>query len=103
MKFGLSPRQEALLTSLLDRHLKQGKVIVYGSRATGDFTPQSDLDLVIQSATTTDRHLLAEIQADIMESDFPYLCDLFYLEEITNPMLRERIKKDGKVFYEKRQ
>lgn len=98
--FGLSEQQKAQLIACFDMHLKQGKVIVYGSRAKGNFTPRSDLDLAIQSANA-DRHLLATLIADIMESDFPYLCDIFYLEEIKNPRLLDHIKRVGKVLYEK--
>jgi len=101
MRFGLTPKQEALLTALFDKHLEQGRVIVYGSRAAGNFSARSDLDLVLDAAGTTDRHSLAELKDDIMESDFPYLCDLFYLDEIANPALLEHIKKDGKILYEK--
>lgn len=37
----------------------------------------------------------------IDESDFPYLCDLQYLEEIKNPHLLKHIQRIGKVFYRK--
>ncbi|WP_423910597.1 restriction endonuclease subunit S [Candidatus Spongiihabitans sp.] len=100
MEFGLSLKQKEGLISIFDKHLKQGKVIVYGSRAKGNFTPRSDLDLAIQSANA-DRHLLAAIVADIMESDFPYLCDIQYLEEIKSPRLLDHIKRMGKTFYQK--
>ena len=101
MEFGLSLKQKEGLISIFDKHLKQGKVIVYGSRAKGNFTAQSDIDLVIQSSNATDRHLLATIHADIMESDFPYLCDIQYLEEIKSPRLLDHIKRMGKTFYQK--
>lgn len=101
MRFGLTPEQETLLTALFDKRLAQGRVIIYGSRATGNFSERSDLDLVLDAAGTTDRHFLAELKHDIMESDFPYLCDVFYLEEITNPALLEHIKNDGEVLYER--
>jgi len=74
-----------------------------GRDRVGDHSAHSDLDLVIADADTTDRYALAELKDDIMESDFPYLCDVFYLEEIANPSLLEHIKNDGKILYEKRQ
>ena len=98
--FGLSAQQSAQLIALFDKHLQQGKVIVYGSRANGNHNKRSDMDLVIQSANA-DRHLLAALCDDVMESDFPYLCDIFYLEEIANPRLLDHIRRVGKVFYEK--
>ena len=97
--FGLTPEQHAILTALLKQYLPHGDVLVYGSRAQGNFSARSDMDLAIQSAGTTDTHLLAELAEAIDESDFPYLCDIQYWENIKNPRLLEHIEKVGKNFY----
>ena len=82
--FGLTPQQAQLLQACLTKHLTNGSVIVYGSRAKGNFTPRSDIDLVIRHAKTNDYSLLACIQDEIDESNFPYLCDIQYFENIKN-------------------
>ncbi len=98
--FGLTAQQSTILITLFAEYLPQGKVLVYGSRAIGTFTERSDIDLVIVGAGSMDRHRLADIQDLIIESDFPYLCDLHYVETITNPQLLAHIQQVGQVFYE---
>lgn len=99
--FGLTQQHQSLLNSVFEKYLQQGQVIVYGSRARGNFTSRSDLDLAIQAAGTTDRYLLAQIKEDIDESDFPYLCDIQYFENIKNPDLRSHITRVGILFYKR--
>lgn len=101
MEFGLTEKQRGILTACLENHIKQGIVVVYGSRAKGNFTPRSDIDLVIKSADATDQSLLANIEFEIDESNFPYLCDIQYLEKINNQALLEHIERVGKAFYQK--
>jgi predicted nucleotidyltransferase len=93
MSFDLSEPHLALLADLIARHLPgTPEVLVYGSRAKGNHTPRSDLDLVIKSAPT-DRHRLAALREAIEDSDFPILCDLQYYEEIQNPALKNHIDR----------
>jgi len=93
MSFGLSEPHLALLRELIARHLPEGaEVLVYGSRAKGDHTPRSDLDLVVKSAPA-DRHCLAALREAIEDSDFPILCDLQYYEDIRNPTLKDHIAR----------
>lgn len=100
MKFGLSPQQQTILINILSKYIHSGKVIVYGSRAKDTFTPQSDLDLVIQKCETDDRQLLGNIQTAIEESDFPYLVDIQFFEKNKNPALIAHIQRVGKVLYQ---
>lgn len=101
MKFGLTTAQIKILTDLFDEHLERGRVIVYGSRAKGNYKPYSDIDLVLQSAVPDDRLLCAKIKGDIDESNFPYLCDLQFYEEIKSAELLDHIKRVGKTIFEK--
>ncbi len=99
--FGLTSKQAKLLQACFAEYLTSGSVIVYGSRAKGNFTPRSDIDLVIRHAKTNDYRLLACIQDEIDESNFPYLCDIQYFENIKNASLIFHIEKVGKLFYQK--
>ncbi len=101
MLFGLTPQQSECLRAIFAHYLKQGKVIVYGSRAIGNHTQRSDLDLVLKDIGDPDQDLLATIHESIDESDFPYLCDIQYLETIKNPQLLDHIQRIGKVFYDR--
>ena len=95
--FGLTREQIQLLQETLKKYFKQGKVIVYGSRAKGNFHQRSDIDLVIQESLSDHRHALENFKESIDESDFPYLCDVQYFESIKNPHLIEHIQRRGKL------
>lgn len=96
-RFGLAQHHIAELAESFKAHFTQGTVILYGSRAKGNFTERSDINLVIRDAGTLDRHILATIQDEIDESDVPYLCDIQYFEDIRNTVLREHIVLVGQV------
>lgn len=98
---GLSEQAASLLLSLLEKHLPGGVVILYGSRVKGTFTARSDLDLVVKDVSTPTRHLLSELQEAIDESDFPYLCDIQYFEDLKNAQLIDHIQRLGQVLYSK--
>ena len=101
-KFGLSPKQHKILSDILEKYINSKQVvIIYGSRAKGNYQQGSDLDLVIKGSYEQD--ILGNLIDEINESDFPYLCDITYLNRIENQNLKDHIKRVGKVFYEKSQ
>ena len=101
MDFGLTQEQINHLIAIFKKYLKSGKVIIYGSRAKGNFTSRSDIDLVIKNSKTIDMQLLANLKEEIQESDLPYLVDIQFFETIKNVELIEHIIRVGKVLYQK--
>ncbi len=99
MEFGLSKSDKNILTTIFDKHLTAGKIILYGSRAKGTFSDRSDIDLIIKQGKTTDRQVLANIKDEIEESDCPYLVDIQFFETIENSRLIEHIERVGKIFH----
>jgi predicted nucleotidyltransferase len=98
--FGLSDNAHQTLLSTFRLYPEVKKVIVYGSRAKGNFSARSDIDLVIRDSQVS-MNKLGEIRDQLEESDFPYLVDLQIYEDITNENLIEHIKRVGKVIYER--
>ena len=99
--FGLTPEQTQLLQTCIAKHLPRGSVIVYGSRARGNFTPRSDIDLVVKHSQTSDYSVLSRIKDEVDESNFPYICEIQYYENIKNRMMISNIERVGKIFYQK--
>jgi predicted nucleotidyltransferase len=99
MEFGLTQSNIDILISIFNKYLLSGEVIIYGSRVKGNYTPQSDVDLVIKGNDSNNRQNLAEIIEAIEESDLPYLVDIQYFENIKNTELIEHINRVGEVFY----
>lgn len=97
--YGLTEMQWEMVTAVLRRYPAVQQAILYGSRAKGNFTQRSDVDLVL-TGEMLDRHLTASLQMDLADSDLPYLVDVQPLAEITNPALREHIERVGVVVYE---
>ena len=74
------------------------RVVIYGSRAKGNFRPGSDIDLTIQESTI-DFNLLNRIHQELEALHTPYSFDLSVFEEIKSPELVDHIQRVGKLFY----
>ncbi|MCX7948507.1 MAG: nucleotidyltransferase domain-containing protein [Treponemataceae bacterium] len=99
MTGGLSQKELLILSAIFEKYKVDGEVILYGSRAKGTYTERSDVDLVIKNSSVRDDQLLATLQDEIEESDFPYLVDLQFYEKIQNPALLDHINRRGIVVY----
>lgn len=76
------------------------QVILYGSRAKGNFQNGSDIDLVIKGESVSHSQLLA-LENRLDDLLLPYSMDLSLLHEIGNPELIGHIQRVGVVLYEK--
>lgn len=84
MNFGLSQDQQEYILNVVVKPLcSRGlKVFCYGSRARGDHRPFSDLDLMVEGAPNQEiRSLVADIQEELTEGNFPLKVDLVFLDE----------------------
>lgn len=70
------------------------EVIVYGSRARGDYRACSDIDITLRgnSITSSDLTKLYFLIDDLL---LPYTIDLSVFSEIRNEKLIENIEKEG--------
>jgi len=76
------------------------KVLIYGSRAKGNYKPGSDIDLTI-AGENLEHNLLNSISLKLDELYLPYIFDISIFKQITNDDLIEHINRYGKVFFEK--
>ena len=74
------------------------QVLIYGSRAKGNWRTGSDIDLTIKG-DRIDLHTLNKISATLEELHTPYTFDLSVFEDLENPDLIEHIERVGKAFY----
>jgi len=74
------------------------KVCLYGSRAKGNFSSGSDIDLTIMGKKLTTTQLLA-IETQIDDLLLPYTIDLCLFEKIENSNLVDHIQRVGIEFY----
>lgn len=72
------------------------RVLLFGSRARGDYRPRSDIDLAISGGNTTAFTLAVDEETDTL-----LMYDVVNLDDAVQPELLLEIEKDGKVLYEK--
>ncbi|WP_373216004.1 nucleotidyltransferase family protein [Ruminococcus sp. 5_1_39BFAA] len=92
---GIRPQ---VLTEIQELAQKYGieKVILFGSRARGDFKRTSDIDLAVKGGDFT------RFALDVDEETSTLLkYDIIDLDRDIQDELRESIQKDGRIIYEK--
>lgn len=99
--FGLKQQYIDLIHTVLAQYSEIDQVIVYGSRAKGNYKPGSDIDLTIKGNLEFGSLMKLENQLDDLL--LPYTIDLSLYHNINNPDLIDHIGRVGKVFYEKSQ
>lgn len=99
MNFGLEQRTIKSIKNILQKYPEIEKVIIYGSRAIGNYKYNSDVDLAVIGNLKWDftGHLMEEL--DLLST--PYLYDVTDYKRITNLNIKKHIDDFGKVFYER--
>jgi len=96
---GLSQRIVDSLLETFSRYPKVERVIIYGSRARGDYRPGSDIDLaVIAPKMRFDE--FSRLWNEVDELPIAFNIDLLHLDTLENQALKEAIEASGKAIYE---
>ena len=97
MIFGLDNKTINHIKNVFAKYPEIEKVIIYGSRALGNYKPNSDIDLAVVGNFKWDfmGHLLEELDS----LSTPYLYDVTDYNRITIPELKKHIDECGKIFY----
>ncbi len=99
--FGLLKRDITILNKVFNNYPQIEKVIIFGSRAMGNYKKGSDVDLSI-IGTKIQRKLIRSLSDDLNEIyPLPYFFDILNYNEITNNELKKHIDTEGKLLYEK--
>lgn len=97
--FGITQNTTTELKAIFDRFNAIEEVVIYGSRAKGNFREGSDIDLTIKG--NIEKNDLMNIIDEIEESFIPYLIDISIFSQLNSESLKEHINRVGKVFYKK--
>jgi predicted nucleotidyltransferase len=100
MAFGLSKYTLHFLENLFKENEKIEEVILYGSRAKGNFAEGSDIDITLKGERLNGTDL-SKIESKIENSNLPYLFDISVYKKIKNKDLLKHINRMGKVIYKK--
>jgi type I restriction enzyme S subunit len=96
--FGLSKDDIDKIGRIFSNYSQIKKVLIYGSRAKGNYNPSSDIDLTI-IGNDIDLSLQFKIESDLDDLMLPYKFDISIYENISNPDLLAHIGRIGKTFY----
>ena len=99
MTYGLREDTIKKINSVFVNYTNISKVLLYGSRAKGNYKNGSDIDLCVISKDM-DIKELQKISLDLDDLLLPYKIDLSVYEKITNKELKEHIDRIGVVFFE---
>jgi len=97
--FGLPEQTRLAMQRVFARYPEIKQVIIYGSRAKGNYRAGSDIDLTLLG-TAVDNTVLSRVLVDLDELNTPYLMDVSILEQIESQKLVEHIERVGQVFYD---
>ena len=96
--FGLPEQAIQKLESVFNAYPQIQRVIIYGSRAMGNYRKGSDIDLCIEAENLTFSELM-RMEEQIDDLLLPWSIDLSIKSHIDNPELLEHIREYGKTFY----
>ena len=99
MKFGLSDRVIEELQAVFHRHPNIDKVLIFGSRAKGNYREGSDIDLAALGMGLDYAQLL-QILAEIDDLGLLYSVDLLDYHKTINTPIGDHIDRVGQVCYQ---
>jgi predicted nucleotidyltransferase len=98
--FGLSSDYIVKINSVFNQYSDIDEVLIFGSRAKGNYRDNSDIDLVIKG-NNINLSTLQEIENKLEELYIPNGIDLLVFDTIENSDLINHINRVGKQFYKK--
>ncbi len=100
MKFGLSDKVIEEIQDVFRRHIEVEKVLIFGSRAKGNYRVGSDIDLAV-IGNNIDYRLILKIGCEIDSLELLYGIDLLDYQSKKNTPIGEHIDRVGQIFYER--
>lgn len=90
----VNERYKKKLIEIIKKYLPDCKIYLYGSRARGDFSQGSDIDLCIDAGKKIDFRILGDMKEEIEESTIPLFVDVVDYHEISEEF-KNNIMKDA--------
>jgi len=98
MRFGLEEHIITELNEVFEANPKVDKAFIFGSRAKGNYRPDSDIDIAIKGAEITLDDIL-KMQVAFEEKGINFKIDLVHYDTIKEKALKEHIERVAMVMY----
>jgi len=99
LSFGLSAEILDELRVVFSRFSAIDRVLIYGSRARGDFRPGSDIDLLVLAPTMASLEF-AQLWMALDDLPIIFRLDVSLCQEVNNPKLMRNMLADGVTLYQ---
>ena len=101
MSYGLSDKTIEKMQLVFEKFPEVDKVVLYGSRAKGNYHDGSDIDLTL-FGNELDQQRCSEI-ADVLDDLLlPYMIDLSVFALLKHTGLEDHIRRVGLIFYQRK-
>ncbi len=90
-------RSKKIIISVISAVIPEAAIILFGSRARGDFSPRSDIDIAVDTKKPIDIRLIGEAREMLNASNINLKIDIVDLNQISQEMAKN-ILKDGKIW-----
>lgn len=97
---GLTPEIFDKMRAVFQNYTEIDSVVLYGSRAMGNFKKASDIDISLKGSKI-DSTLQNKIEFDLDDLMLPYKFDVSHYNSITNPEFLKHINEVGSEIYKK--
>ncbi len=101
--FGIKEKSFSLLVEAFTRYPDVEEVLVFGSRAKGNFRPGSDIDLAIKGEKCNARMALDIAGYLNEEIPIPYFVDVVNYASLENQKLKTHIDRVGKPLLDRQE
>jgi predicted nucleotidyltransferase len=98
VNYGLNEKLLIQIKHVFSNYPEIEKVILYGSRAKGNFKPGSDIDLTLITSHKNFQKL-NQLKNDLDDLNSPYTFDVSLNSDIDNQNLLDHINRVGIIFY----
>lgn len=98
MQFGLEDNTINKMRQVFASHPEISDVVIYGSRAMGNYRQGSDIDICL-NGELLNLKLLNQIENELEELNLPYSMDVSIYHQIDNPELVDHIDRVGVSFH----
>ena len=100
MLYGLKKITIESINKVFSTYSEIEQVVIYGSRAMGNYKNGSDIDLTFKG-DNLNLTQINKIDLDLDDLMLPYTFDLSIYSHIKNPDLIDHIERIGKIFYKR--
>jgi len=101
--YGLLERDFKYILEAVNKFPQIEKVIIFGSRAMGNYKTASDVDLAIKGKNINKKTIVKLSDELNEEYPLPYFFDVINYHDISNKALKEHIDDKGKMIYDEKQ